>query len=138
MDAHDEFFGRWCEPEAWCERCEEHPAIHMIVQNDDTPLEPCITYVRVWDADQQAHVALCLRCNKANCQVPGSQNLQYVPSPRTASPQQQRLRQYREHPIWPYLRRWGAGLLAFCTVVWACRKLMQHSTNTKPYSRTGI
>jgi hypothetical protein len=108
----------------------------MIMQNDDAPLEPFITYVRVWDADQQAHVALCLRCNKENCQTLGSQNLQYVPAPRPASPQH-KLRQYREHPIWPHLRRWGAGLLAFCTVVWACRKLAQNSTNTKPYSHTG-
>jgi hypothetical protein len=138
MDAHDEFFSRWCEPEAWCERCEEHPAIHTIVYNDDTPLDPLITYVRVWDTDKQTHVALCRQCNKEYGQTPGSQPLQYMPSPRTRTASAQKgLRQYREHPLWPHLRRWGAGLLGLCIAAWVRRKLTQHSTTTKPYSHTG-
>jgi hypothetical protein len=138
MDAHDEFFSKWCEPEAWCERCEAHPAIHTIVHNDDSPLAPCITYVRAWDPDKQAHMALCLQCNKEHSQALGSQPLQYVPSPLTLTAStQKRLRQYREHPLWPHLRRWGAGLLALGIAFWARRKLVQNSTTTKPYSRTG-
>jgi hypothetical protein len=133
MDAHDEFFSSWCEPEAWCERCEEHPAFHMVMQNEETPLEPFITYARVWDPNTQAYMVLCLRCNKEY-----GQTLQYVQAPPThaASPKRQQ-RQYREHPVWPHLRRWGAGLLALCMAVWTYRKFVQNSTNTKPYSRTG-
>ena len=138
MDAHDEFFSSWCEPEAWCERCEAHPAQHTIVQNADTPLEPLITYIAVWDPNRQTHVVLCLQCHKEYRQALGSQVPEYVqspPSPTAAS--QQGLRQYREHPIWPHLRRWGAGLLACCIAFWACRKLVQNSTDTKPYLPTG-
>jgi hypothetical protein len=138
MDAHDEFFSKWCEPEAWCERCEAHPAIHTIVHHDDMPLAPRITYIRVWAPDKQAHVALCLQCHKEHGRALGSQPLQYVPSPPTLSASaQKRQRQYREHPFWPHLRRWGAVLAALGIAFWARRKLARPSTTTKPYSHTG-
>lgn len=139
MDAHDEFFSVWCEPEAWCERCEEFPAIHMIVQEGETSPERFVTYVRVWDSHIQDHVVLCRRCNKEHDQTPKRQQPEYISSPRPSpvSPQAAQAPD-RKNRHWQHLRRWGIGLLIFLLGFRLRRKPVQHSVPMKPYSHTGL
>lgn len=66
MDALDEFFRIWSEPEAWCEHCGLHPAIHVVVQDSQDAFESVVTYVRIWDPHTQSHVAVCRKCGMAH------------------------------------------------------------------------
>ena len=137
MDAHDEFFSVWCEPEAWCERCEEFPAIHMIVQDEKIPPERFVTYVRVWDSHLQDHVVLCRRCNKEHDQTLKRQPPEYIPSPQPASVSSQKAQvPGRRNRLWQHLRRLGMGLLILLLGLRRRRKPVQNSAPMQPYSHT--
>lgn len=69
MDALDEFFRTWSEPEAWCEHCGLHPAIHVVVQDTQDAFESVVTYVRIWDPHAQSHVAVCRKCSIAHLET---------------------------------------------------------------------
>ena len=66
MDALDEFFRIWCKPEAWCEHCGLHPAIHVVVQDTKDAFESVVTYIRIWDPHTQSHIAVCRQCSIAH------------------------------------------------------------------------
>ena len=138
MDAHDEFFSIWCEPEAWCERCEELPAIHMIVQDEEPPPARFVTYVRVWDSHTQDHVVLCRRCSKEHDQALKRQQPEYIPysQPAPISTQEEKAAD-RRNRRWQHLRRWGMGLLILLLGLKLRRKPVQNSAPMKPYSHTG-
>jgi hypothetical protein len=136
MDAHDEFFSVWCEPEAWCERCEEFPAIHMIVQDGDTPPEQFVTYVRVWDTRIQDHVVLCRRCSKESDPTLKRPQPECIPAPQlTPRASQGAKAPDRKNRLWRHLRCWGTGLLLLLLGLMLRRKPVQPSTPVKPYSR---
>lgn len=137
MDAHDEFFSLWCEPEAWCERCEEHPAVHMVVQDDESSLESFVTFVRLWDPGTQEYIALCRQCTKEHREAQGTQGLEYVQStPAPVSSPQKMAGAAKVYQLWQRLWQWGAALFAVVMMFWFRRKLAKHGTSLKPYSHT--
>lgn len=62
MDALDEFFGTWAEPEAWCEVCDERPAIHIVLRDTAGKYGSVMSHVRVWDPETQTRVPVCRQC----------------------------------------------------------------------------
>ena len=62
MDALDEFFGTWAEPEAWCEVCDERPAIHIVLRDTEGKYNSVMSHVRVWNPDTQTRVPVCRQC----------------------------------------------------------------------------
>ena len=70
MDVLDEFFSMWCAPEAWCERCGENPALHVVRRNPATQYSGFPTYVRLWDSAKYAYLAVCWRCFKRQVNDP--------------------------------------------------------------------
>jgi hypothetical protein len=62
MDALDEFFGTWAEPEAWCEVCDERPAIHIVLRDTAGMYDSVMSHVRVWNPDTQTRVPVCRQC----------------------------------------------------------------------------
>ena len=76
MDALDEFFSTWCAPDAWCERCGEHPALHVVRRGPAAKSGGFPTYVQVWDAARQTHLAVCRRCFKNHVKPTGESGRQ--------------------------------------------------------------
>lgn len=139
MDALDEFFRVWCQPEAWCDRCKEYPAIHIAVQDNADPYGSRVTYVRVWDPGTQAHIALCRKCTKQHAGALGSQAFRYAPPvhPQLRAPQRQDGRQEIRRPRLQYLRRRVWRLVIRLVFPWRGRKPARTRIETKSYSRTG-
>jgi hypothetical protein len=138
MDAHDEFFSIWSEPEAWCERCEEYPAIHMIMQNDEAPREKFVAYAQAWDPHTQDYIVLCRWCSKEHVKTLGSQAPEYVqapPAPTGNTPGKQTAE--RQYYWWQQLWYWGATFLSILMTFWRRRRVEQRSTTPKPYSHSG-
>ena len=65
MDALDEFFSQWCEPEAWCELCGEWPAWHVVHRDLPGPYRGSPTCVRIWEPVRQQQVAVCRGCRRS-------------------------------------------------------------------------
>jgi hypothetical protein len=59
MDALDEFFAMWCEPEAWCEMCGDYPAIHVVLYDTEGKYGGVMSHVRVWNPAVQRQVPVC-------------------------------------------------------------------------------
>jgi hypothetical protein len=108
MDALDEFFCMWCEPEAWCERCGVSPAIHVLIHDQDATYGSVITYVRIWDPGAQTHLAMCRKCSTHHIDTLGAPEFRY------ASPQQTGGQGVNGH----CLRHWGRQMLAFLRALW--------------------
>src|SRR5918996_6010350 len=62
MDALDEFFVTWSEPEAWCGICATRPAIHVVLRDAGGIYGGITSHVRIWDPAMQMHVAVCRQC----------------------------------------------------------------------------
>lgn len=109
MDALDEFFRQWCEPEAWCERCGAYPAVHVIVHDDQEPYGSIVTFVQIWDAETQTHIAVCRRCSSRLIEALGTPKFQHSPEPEHAE------RCVRQQHFWRslgrYLKRWQTCLM---------------------------
>jgi hypothetical protein len=78
MDALDEFFRVWSEPEAWCEQCQSSPAIHVVIQDDNHIDGMTITYAYIWDPDAQVQMPGCRRCSQNYINSLGSSEFQYA------------------------------------------------------------
>jgi hypothetical protein len=78
MDALDEFFRVWSEPEAWCERCQSSPAIHVVIQDDNHMDGMTITYAYIWDPDSQVQMPVCRSCSQHYIDSLGSSEFQYA------------------------------------------------------------
>ena len=78
MDALDEFFRVWSEPEAWCERCQSSPAIHVVVQDDDNMDGMTITYAYILEAETQAQIPICRSCSQQYIDSLGSSEFKYA------------------------------------------------------------
>jgi hypothetical protein len=133
MDALDEFFRVWCEPEAWCERCGTYPAIHVVVQGDEESEESIVTYVRIWDPGVQAHIAVCRSCSMHHIATLGTPEFHYAPQRHesSASP-------HRRAVDWGELRhglkRWSRQLLSRLMRRWR-RQWPRERLAPRPYSR---
>jgi hypothetical protein len=138
MDAHDEFFSIWSEPEGWCERCGEYPAIHLIMQSDEAPHEKFVAYARAWDPHTQDYIVLCRWCSKEHVKALGSQapeNTQAPPSSTGAAPGKPVAA--RQYHWWQQLWCWGATFLTILMNFWRCQKVKQQSPTPKPLSPSG-
>jgi hypothetical protein len=62
MDALDEFFAVWTEPEAWCEICGEFPAVHVVLRDTGGKFGGVMSHVRIWDPNSQTRVPACRHC----------------------------------------------------------------------------
>ena len=62
MDALDEFFDSWCEPEAWCEMCGDHPAVHIVLRDTEGKYGGIMSHVRVWNPETQSRIPVCRQC----------------------------------------------------------------------------
>lgn len=85
MDALDEFFRVWSEPEAWCERCQSSPAIHVVIQDDNHMDGMTITYAYIWDPETQLQIPVCRSCSQHYIDSLSASEFQYAakkPSPR--------------------------------------------------------
>jgi hypothetical protein len=117
MDALDEFFRVWCEPEAWCERCGVSPAIHVLIHDQDATYGSIVTYVRIWDPGAQAHLAMCRKCSTHHIDSLGRPEFRYAP-------QQQVSKESRQQQIDAQgvngccLRHWGRRTLTFLRALW--------------------
>ncbi len=78
MDALDEFFRVWSEPEAWCDRCQSSPAIHVVIQDDNHMDGMTITYAYIWDPDAQLAIPVCRSCSQHYIDSLGSSEFQYA------------------------------------------------------------
>jgi hypothetical protein len=64
MDALEEFFAIWAEPEAWCEICGEFPAIHVVLRDTGGKFGGIMSHVRIWNPNTQTRVPACRHCCK--------------------------------------------------------------------------
>ena len=64
MDALDEFFAVWTEPEAWCEICGDYPAIHVVLCGTGGEFGGIMSHVRIWNPNTQTRVPACRHCCK--------------------------------------------------------------------------
>ena len=71
MDALDEFFATWSEPEAWCEMCGEHPAIHVVLRDTEGKYGGIMSHVRVWNPATQSRIPVCRQCCKDQVELLG-------------------------------------------------------------------
>ena len=71
MDALDEFFATWSEPEAWCEMCRDHPAIHIVLRDTEGKYGGVMSHVRVWNPSTQSRIAVCRQCCKDQVELLG-------------------------------------------------------------------
>ena len=78
MDALDEFFRVWSEPEAWCEQCQSLPAMHVVIEDDSHMDGMTITYAYIWDPDAQVQIPVCRACSQHYIDSLGSSNFQYA------------------------------------------------------------
>jgi hypothetical protein len=138
MDAVDEFFREWCEPEAWCDRCKDSPAIHIVVQGSHETDSGIVTYIRVWDPNTQTHIALCRSCNKQHTNALGSPGFQYASyMPQLTQPsQRQDGQQHRGHP-WLRCLRQVRYVFTRLLFPWRAWKPTRTHIDTISYSRTG-
>jgi len=77
MDALDEFFAVWTEPEAWCEICGKFPAIHVVLRDTGGQYDGIMSHVQIWDPNTQMRVPACRHC----CHDQMSAIGQSMPSP---------------------------------------------------------
>jgi type II secretory pathway component PulJ len=138
MDALDEFFREWCEPEAWCDRCKDSPAVHIVVQGSHETDSSIVTYIRVWDPHTQTHIALCRNCTKQHTDALGSPQFRYAPQAHQSlrSSQRQSGQQHRRHAWLRHLRQ-VQYVLARLLFPWRTRKPTRARVDTISYSRTG-
>ena len=85
MDALDEFFRVWSEPEAWCEQCQSSPAIHVVVQDEDHIDGMTITYAYIWEAETQVQIPICRRCSQLYIDSLGSSEFKYARGKKKAA-----------------------------------------------------
>jgi len=138
MDALDEFFREWCEPEAWCERCGENPAIHVAVQDTGMLGSSLITYVRVWDPGGQEFLAVCRSCSKQHIDALGSQEFQYATHPHR-SPFPDRQQERPQHSEWlQRFQRWHRRFRTLLVRLWKRRKSPPEQANTQTHFQTEI
>lgn len=78
MDALDEFFRVWSEPEAWCERCQSSPAIHVVIQDDNHIDGMTITYAYIWDPKTRVQIPVCRSCSQHYIDSLGASEFQYA------------------------------------------------------------
>ncbi len=71
MDALDEFFATWSEPEAWCEMCGDHPAIHVVLRDTEGKYGGIMSHVRVWNPATQTRMPVCRHCCKDQVELLG-------------------------------------------------------------------
>jgi hypothetical protein len=136
MDALDEFFREWCEPEAWCERCGENPAIHVAVQDTGNLGGSLITYMRVWDPGCQEYLAICRTCSKQHIDALGSQEFQYAtPTPHAPLPDQQQRRSWHKR-WWQRFQRWHRRFRILLVQLWKRRQSPPEQANTQPHFHT--
>jgi hypothetical protein len=138
MDAMDEFFREWCEPEAWCDRCKDAPAVHIVVQGSHETDSGIVTYVRVWDPNTQTYIALCRSCNQHHTNALGGPEFRYAPQVHQSARPSQRKGgpQHRRHPWLQRLRR-VRYVLTRLLFPWRTRKPTRACVDTISYSRTG-
>jgi hypothetical protein len=135
MDALDEFFCVWCEPEAWCERCGQYPAIHLVVQDNHGAHGSTVAYVRIWDPGAQTHIAVCRKCSTHYINALGTS------APRHA-PQQQMSPRAHRHSTWrtlrQYLRRWCRQLCHQIVSSWQQGPQSRRVTGSKNHPHTRL
>jgi hypothetical protein len=78
MDALDEFFRVWSEPEAWCERCQSSPAIHVVIQDDNHMEGMTITYAYIWDPETRLQIPVCRSCSQHYIDSLSASSYQYA------------------------------------------------------------
>lgn len=135
MDALDEFFREWCEPEAWCERCTMYPAIHVVIHDDEAAYGSVVTYVRIWDPTVQTHIAVCRRCSQEHIAALGTPEFKYaletLPLPASS----------RARALWLAWRRsWQACKRSLIVALRSClwvRRRAPHCTDRARYTHTG-
>jgi hypothetical protein len=79
MDALDEFFAVWTEPEAWCEICGEFPAIHVVLRDTGGQFGGIMSHVRIWNPNTQTRVPACRHCCKEQMSAIGQSMPRPVP-----------------------------------------------------------
>ncbi|ETX01614.1 MAG: hypothetical protein ETSY1_06740 [Candidatus Entotheonella factor] len=79
MDALDEFFAVWTEPEAWCEICGEFPAIHVVLRDTGGKFGGIMSHVRIWNPNTQTRVPACRHCCKDQMSAIGQSTSPPVP-----------------------------------------------------------
>jgi hypothetical protein len=137
MDALDEFFHLWSEPEAWCQRCEEYPAMHVAVYDKTAPEGLIITYVRIWDARLHDHVALCRRCSRLHINSLGRQPSRYLPPVRYAIPAGWQQWLLNPPPLWwQYVALWYHRLHFWLRHAWRSTPRSAVRPGTKRYTGT--
>lgn len=138
MDALDEFFRMWSEPEAWCQRCGECPAVHVAVQTEAEPEDILITYVRVWDPVAQEHLALCRRCSQQHLYRLGEQ-AQHAMAPRPYAALPYRPAQRLQFPeVWwgQVLSGWYQRLRFWFLRCWPQPSRRRHRTVSRRHTGT--
>jgi hypothetical protein len=135
MDALDEFFRVWSEPEAWCQRCGECPAMHIAVQDQTEPEGILITCVRVWDPHSQQHIALCRRCSQHHVDNLGRPFQQSSPSSYYAPPlyRPQRRLLPAKPQWWHRGLAWSKRVLFWLVYLWAGPRRAHTQTVAKRY-----
>ena len=136
MDALDEFFREWCEPEAWCERCCMYPAIHVVIQDDQEAYGSVVTYVQIWDPKSQTHIAICRQCNERHIEALGTPEFQYVPEPHVSKQNPRQVVLWRELHL--RLRDWKRRLFDHLAWILGWQKCSQKRGNREDYSHTGM
>ncbi len=71
MDALDEFFATWSEPEAWCEMCGDNPAIHIVLRDTEGKYGGIMSHVRIWNPATQTRMPVCRHCCKDQVELLG-------------------------------------------------------------------
>ena len=133
MDALDEFFRGWCEPEAWCERCRVYPAIHVVVQDDDEAYGSIVTYARIWDAEAQSHIAVCRECSKQYIDSLDQADFHYAPRQHQASGWSHR-QVCNWRLVWSHIRRWKKRL---CNTLASHLRAYDQASVYEPESHSG-
>jgi hypothetical protein len=101
MDALDEFFAVWTEPEAWCEICGEFPAIHVVLRDTGGKFGGIMSHVRIWNPDTQTRVPACRHCCKEQMSAIG----QSMPRP---APQEWALHSVPQRSFLRFVVQWAA------------------------------
>ena len=133
MDALDEFFRVWSEPEAWCERCQTSPAIHVVIQDDNHMDGMTITYAYIWDPETRLQIPVCRRCSQHYIDSLSASKFHYAEkNPLSRRPSATRDR----HPFsWRRtVRGWAKGLCNWFKCV-RPRHVPKASHNAAPLSR---
>ena len=114
MDALDEFFATWSEPEAWCDVCKVRPAIHVVLRDTGGKYGGLTSHVRIWDPITQMRVAVCRLCCQQRTENLGQWMVQPVRPPARRGqthPHHTRLPLHLLHQWVHRLLRRGQGLL---------------------------